>query len=129
MAKRRVRIEFEDGEGERYTISMDGKVSRDKIIRLLDMVELIGGDEVVNEPPTLQNTTFNKIQKTIVKKFTFGVFTSMDMLEAYEDEYNTPIKLSTVSTYLQRLTGRGVLTRSRTDAGWVYRRTRSNLQT
>jgi len=129
LPKRRIKIEFDDGEGGIYRISMEGNLSRDKVLKIIDMAEMIGGKSEVNQQIILsKNTTFGRLYALIEKKFTFGSFTSTDILEAYEDEYNTPIRLSTISTYLQRLTEKGLLTRNKTNLGWAYRRAQLNLQ-
>ena len=43
-----------------------------------------------------------------------------DILEKYEDEYNEPIKLSIISTYLSRFTEKGKMERARTGREWTY---------
>ncbi|MCP8317061.1 MAG: BlaI/MecI/CopY family transcriptional regulator [archaeon] len=129
MNKRRIKIEFDDEEGGKYRISMEGSLSRDKVLKVVDMVEMIGGKSEVNQQTAFsRDTTFGHLYTLIEKKFTFGSFTSTDILEAYEDEYNSPIRLSTISTYLQRLTEKGLLTRNKTNSGWAYRRAQLNLQ-
>jgi hypothetical protein len=59
-------------------------------------------------------------------KFPFGGFTSTDILELYEDQYNEPIKLSIISTYLSRYSDRGRLARTRQGKEWVYKITRQS---
>jgi len=129
LNKRRIKIEFDDEEGGKYRISMEGSLSRDKVLKIVDMVEMIGGKSEVNQQTAFsRDTTFGRLYTLIEKKFTFGSFTSTDILEAYEDEYNIPIRLSTISTYLQRLTEKGLLSRNKTNSGWAYRRAQLNLQ-
>ena len=43
------------------------------------------------------------------------------VLEKYEDEYNEPIKLSVISTYLARFSSRNKVERSRAGREWSYR--------
>ena len=43
MPARKMRVELFDSEGNRYTIAFEGQVTRDKALRLLDLVELLGG--------------------------------------------------------------------------------------
>jgi hypothetical protein len=129
LAKRRIKIEFDDGEGGKYKVSIEGNVSRDKVVKIIDMAEMIEGKNEVNQQiPLSKETTFGRLYALIEKKFTFGSFASTDILEAYEDEYNNPIRLSVISTYLQRLTEKGLLIRNRTNSGWSYRRAQLNLQ-
>jgi len=42
------------------------------------------------------------------------------VLEKYEDEYNEPIKLSVVSTYLARFASRNRVERARIGREWSY---------
>jgi len=129
LPKRKIKIEFDDGEGGRYRISMEGSLSRDKVLKIIDMTEMIGSKSEFEQYTSLsKDTTFGHLYSLIEKKFTLGTFTSTDILEAYEDYYNTPIRLSVISTYLQRLTEKALLTRSKTNLGWAYRKAPLNLQ-
>ncbi|MEM3383566.1 MAG: hypothetical protein QXL52_02485 [Nitrososphaerales archaeon] len=128
MAKRKIKIEFDDGEGGRYKIHMEGNIHRDKVLKIIDMVEIISDKNDVTKIIPSKDTTFGRLYNLIEKKFPLGSFTSTDILEAYEDEYNQPIRLSVISTYLQRLTEKGLLTRYRMNQGWSYRRTQLNIQ-
>lgn len=127
MAGRRFRVEFDDGEGGKYTLSLDGNMSREKVLRIIDIVDLLGGKEEEPELLFSKDTTFGKIYSLVEQKFPIGSFSSTDLLEAYEDEFGRPIKLSTISTYLSRLQNKGILNRQRTPTGWLYRKVRINL--
>ncbi len=125
MTKRKIKIEFSDGEGANYTLSLDGSLSRDKILKIIDMVELIDGKEDKESINIMsKGTSFGKIYDLIETKFPLGSFTSTDILEAYEDEFNIPIKLSTISTYLSRLEQKKLLVREWATSGWQYKRIR-----
>ncbi len=125
MAQRKIKIEFNDGDGGKYTISLDGSMSREKVLKIMDIVELLGDKAGQEEAQTISgDTSFGKLYQLIEKKFPLGSFTSADVLEAYEDEYNKPARLSTISTYLSRLEQKRLLTRQRTASGWIYRRER-----
>ena len=56
----------------------------------------------------------------IDKYFPVGKFTSSLVLEKYEDEYNKPIKLSIIATYLSRFTEKNKLSRTKTGREWNY---------
>lgn len=130
MARRRVRVEFEDGEGGKYTLALTGAFTKNKAMRLIEIVELLG-DRAPSPEETVASTetTFGRLYQLVDKRFPLGSFTSTDLLEAYEDEYQKPIKLSTISTYLCRFAERGALRRERIASGWSYRRARVNLPT
>lgn len=57
MPAKKMRVEVFDGGGNRYTITFDGQVTREKALRLLDIVELLGGMPSVdnNESQTISN--------------------------------------------------------------------------
>jgi hypothetical protein len=106
---KKMRIEvFNDGD--RYTITFEGQVTRDKTLRLLDLVELLGGMPTVNSGTAHSTSELSKIEKvrlTAEKNFSVGWFSSKQLQAAYEKQFNEPIRLSTASTYLSRLADRG----------------------
>ena len=108
-----MRVEVFDGGGNRYTITFEGQVTREKALRVLDIVELLGGMPGVN-PSVSQNISElskqDKVRLIVEKKFPIVWFSSRDVQNVYEKELKEPITLSTVSTYLSRLVGRGILT-------------------
>ena len=119
MPARKMRVELFDSDGNRYTIAFEGQVTRDKALRLLDLVELLGGAPGENPTaitgPVLQNrvlSRFEKVQMVIQKNFPLIWFSSKDIQSVYEQELKEPVGLSTVSTYLSRMAGKGMLLRT-----------------
>ncbi len=105
-------MEVFDENGNRYTITFAGHITRDKALRLLDVVELLGGMPGLNPgvgdfPSELSK--FDKVRLIVEKSFPIAWFSSKDVQSTYEQEFKTPISLSTVSTYLSRMAQRGVL--------------------
>jgi hypothetical protein len=117
-------MEFEDGDGSKYTISLDGSISRDKVLKIMDLIELLGASE--ESPHFSEGTTVGRLHQLIENKFPLGHFTSSDILESYEDEYGQPIKLATISTYLSRFADQGILHRIRDGINWSYRKIHLN---
>ena len=114
MPAKKVRIEVFNN-GDRYTITFEVQVTRDKALRLLDLVELLGGMPTVNTESARPASEMQKIEKVRLvadKSFPVGWFSSKDLQSAYEKQFNEPICLSTVSTYLSRLTDRGFFIKS-----------------
>jgi len=112
MPARKMRIEVFDSEGNKYTISLEGNISREKAIKILDLVELLGG--IPSSNPILANssqkiTKIEKVKMLIEKRFPIIWFSSREVQEAYENEFREPVSLSTISTYLSRLADRGFL--------------------
>jgi len=116
MPARKMRVELFDSEGNRYTINFEGDITRDKALRLLDLVELLGGTSSgradPNANPALPKevlSKYNKIRTIVQKHFPLVWFTSREAQALYEQELKEPIGLSTVATYLTRMTTRGVV--------------------
>ncbi len=110
-----MRVEIFDGSGNRYTITFEGHITREKAVRLLDLVELLGGIPRGNpgwEDEASKLTKFDRVRQVVEKHFPIVWFTSRDVQYMYEQEIKKPISLSTVSTYLSRMADRGILAES-----------------
>ena len=119
MPARKMRVELFDSEGNRYTIAFEGQITRDKAVRLLDLVELLGGMPGENATPGINSTVagksssrFEKVRSVIQKSFPLIWFSSRDVQSVYEQELKEPVGLSTISTYLARMANRGLLLRA-----------------
>jgi hypothetical protein len=126
--RKKFRIELEDAEGSKYNLSLEGNISKDKILKIVEFMDLLnieGNSEGVTRSPEGQFRTpasvGDRIWALVEAKFPYGSFTSSDILELYEDSYNEPIKLSIISTYLSRYAERGRLIRNRQGKEWIYR--------
>jgi hypothetical protein len=125
---RKMRVELFDSEGNRYTIAFEGQVTRDKALRLLDLVELLGGMPSEGATSSTGNmltgntlSRFEKVRLVIQKNFPLVWFSSKDIQSVYEQELKEPISLSTVSTYLARMTKRGLLLRAGESSNLKYK--------
>lgn len=117
MARKKIRIDLEDSDGAKYNISLEGNVTRDKMLKIFEVMDLIN----IEEEKTIQlDSVGSKIWNLIDKHYPIGKFTSSMILEKYEDEYGEPIKLSVISTYLSRFTSRGRVARERKGKEWSY---------
>ena len=126
-----MRVEVFDGSGNRYTITFQGQVTREKALRLLDLVELLGGMPADNPEwnrAASDLSKFDKVRLIINKNFPIVWFSSRDVQSTYEQEFKEPISLSTISTYLSRMADRGVLAKSRMSNRWRYRAMTKMLQ-
>jgi hypothetical protein len=115
MPARKMRVEVYDGSGNRYTITFEGHITREKAVRLLDLVELLGGIPGGNpewESTASKLSKFDRVRQVVEKHFPIVWFTSREVQPTYEQEFKKPIRLSTVSTYLSRMADRGILARS-----------------
>lgn len=114
MPARKLRLEIFDSQGNRYTITCEGDVDREKVLHLLDLAELVGGvKEESNDwrRTSLVNTKFEMIRALVEQRFAFGWFSSQDVKKVCEQELSETLSLSTISTYLLRLADRGFLLR------------------
>jgi len=120
--RKRIKIELEDEEGTKYTLALEGAVSRDKVMKAMDMLEVM--DVPLDHAPKTpdQGTFFGKVQTLLETTFAAGDFSSTDVAQEFEDKYGQPVKLSTISTYLARLADRQYIKRERFGNSWVYRR-------
>ncbi len=121
--RRRIKIELEDGDGTKFTLSLEGKVSREKLMKAADMLEVMDVPlESDHRPKPDEATFFGKVTSLIESAFSAGDFSSSDVTRAFEDKYGEPARLSTISTYLSRLVDREYLKRERFGNSWVYRK-------
>ncbi|NIR87744.1 BlaI/MecI/CopY family transcriptional regulator [Candidatus Bathyarchaeota archaeon] len=124
MPARKMRVEVFDGSGNRYTITFQGHITREKAVRLLDLVELLGGIPGGNpgwEDETSKLSKFDRVRQVVERYFPIVWFTSRDVQSIYEQEFKNPISLSTVSTYLSRMADRGILAESKVSNRRRYR--------
>ena len=49
MAKKRIRIDVEDADGARYDIKVEGNVTREKILKIFEMMDLMNIEEEPDE--------------------------------------------------------------------------------
>lgn len=133
MPARKIRVDIHDHDGNHFSISLEGNVTREKVLQILDLVELLGGAPItVSEsrrklPQEL--TKFEKVIEVIERRFPVGWFSSRDVQTAYEELYKTGLSLSTSSTYLSRLVSKGILLHTRSSTGWRYKLKRDlNIQ-
>lgn len=122
MARKKVKIELEDSEGSKYSIMVEGNLTREKVLKVFELMNLLDSSDARDEEGYDVNSLTDKILKVIEDRFPYAEFTSAEVLEAYEDTYNEPIKLSMVSTYLARFVSKGILVRSRHGREWRYKR-------
>jgi len=118
MANKRIRIDMEDSDGARFNIKIEGNVTREKVLKIFEMMDLMNIEE--EQQTTNMESVGSKIWHIVDKFFPMGKFTSTTVLEKYEDEFNEPVKLSIISTYLSRFSSKGRIDRARTGREWTY---------
>ena len=117
MKQKRIRIDVRDKDGAKYDFKIEGNITKEKALKIFELMDLINIEE--EQTPNLDSIG-GKIWNIVENSFPIGKFTSSEILEKYEDEYNEPIKLSVVSTYLARFASRNRIERARTGREWSY---------
>jgi len=117
MKQKRIRIDVQDKDGAKYDFKIEGNVTKEKVLKIFELMDLINIEE--EQAPNLDSVG-GKIWNVIENSFPAGRFTSSEVLEKYEDEYNEPIKLSVISTYLARFASRNRIERTRAGREWSY---------
>jgi hypothetical protein len=138
LGKKKIKIEMEDEEGGKYNLSLEGSISKTKILKLYEFMSMLDGKTrnyegnnrgegeyyagpngrmAENRPISVGD----KIWSVVANKFSSNAFTSSDIQEMFEAEYVEPIQLSIISTYLSRYSEKGKLTRIKKGKEWVYR--------
>jgi len=128
MPARKMRIELFDGEGNRYTVSFEGQMTREKALRLMDLVELLGGmpsgegnPEINPAVASQQHSKYGKVRIAIQKHFPIVWFSSREIQALYEQEFKEPISLSTIATYLARMAHKGILAKTGSPKNLKYK--------
>lgn len=121
----KIKIEFTDESGSRYSFNVEGS-SKQNITKLIDFAQTLSSTTLQGEP--VLDTNFAKLYGLLETRFQYGLFTSSDVLRAYQQDFQMPTTLSVISTYLSRLANRRLLTRTRHGAGWIYKLARTDKQ-
>jgi len=124
-----MRVDLFDSEGNRYTVAFEGQITRDKALKLLDLIELLGGLPNRDPNSAVQQlgsagrdlTKYDKVRSLLQRGFPAVWFTSKEVQQAYEKEFREPIGLSTISTYLARLTNKGMLLKTGSSNSLKYK--------
>ena len=130
---------MEDEEGGKYNLSLEGSISKTKLLKLYEFMSMMDGKTrnydsnnrgEGNNYYSGSNGKFDesrpisvgdKIWSVVANKFSSNAFTSSDIQEMFEAEYVEAIQLSIISTYLSRYSEKGKLTRIKKGKEWVYR--------
>ncbi len=119
---KRVKIEVQDDEGTRYTLALAGRFSKEKVMKVMELMEMMNVPVENDGPRPAQGTFFGKLCNLIETAFSGVEFSSSDVAREFEDRYDQPVRLATISTYLSRLAEKNLLRRQKFGASWVYRK-------
>jgi hypothetical protein len=119
----KIKIEFTDDSGAKYSFHVEGP-GKENITKLIDLAQSISAKGHTQDQ-TIVDTNIAKLYGLLESRFQFGLFTSNDVLRAYQQDFQTSTTLSVISTYLSRLAHRGLLTRAHHGSSWVYKLART----
>ncbi|MCL1971095.1 MAG: hypothetical protein FWF66_06545 [Candidatus Bathyarchaeota archaeon] len=135
MPANKIRVDLSKNDGRRFAITFEGQFTRDEVLHILNsnglLDDLPNGEQTTNNtvaPFSKNHSRFEKVQMTIQKNFQLIWFTSKDIQTNYEQTLQESISLSTVSTYLARMTKKGLLMRTGTGNSVKYKETPNSLQ-
>lgn len=137
--KKKIKIEFEDADGSKYNLSLDGAISKNKILKVYELMETLNmsggtsygendgrnrinlGHEGMRTGDRLTSVG-SKIWYIVENKFHNTTFTSTDIQEMYEEEYKESMRLDAIATYLSRYVNKDKLVRNKKGGKeWVYK--------
>jgi predicted transcriptional regulator len=131
-SRKKIKIELEDDEGSKYNLSLEGNFSKEKILQVIELMDLVRSSDsgaITNNPLYEKNNTLSvdsKIWNIVEESFYFNTFTSSDIVNIYKKKYNETIKLSIISTYLARYCVKGKLNRTKRLREYVYNLVRNS---
>src|SRR6267143_588798 len=112
LKPRRLKLEFYDNDGVKHSVTVDGPVTREKIGKLLDLVEIMsGGPKMSSVALGTSPHKYDRLASLIVTQLKHEEFTAAEAKKTLEESYGDRISLSTVATYLSRIAERGVVER------------------
>jgi hypothetical protein len=136
--RKKIKIEFEDADGSKYNLSLDGVISKNKILKVYELMETLNthglpyeeidnrhGNALTHDGKSAGDrltSVGSKIWYIVENKFNNTTFTSTDIQELYEEEFKEPMRLDAIATYLSRYVNRNKLIRNRKGGKeWVYK--------
>ncbi|MGH9996633.1 MAG: hypothetical protein ACRD7F_01325 [Nitrososphaeraceae archaeon] len=128
-ARKKIKIELEDENGERYNLTLQGSLSKEKIMNVIEFVQLFDKNSIGSSFEHRESDTKlgSKLWNLIIENFKYHTFTSSDLLRIYQDLYYQSIQLSVISIYLSRFYLKKQLNRSKNGKQWVYTLVKENL--
>ena len=120
---------MEDENGQKYNLTLQGSLSREKIMNLIEFVQCFekNSTDMTIEHKESDRKLGQKLWNLINENFRYHTFTSTDLLRIYKDLNYETIQLSVISIYLSRFYLKKQLNRSKNGKQWVYSLVKENL--
>src|SRR5207245_8918433 len=101
LKPRRLKLEFYDNDGVRHSVTVDGPVSREKIGKLLDLVEIMsGGPKMASVALGSSPHKYDRLARLIVTQMKHEEIQAAQVNKKSAEEYRDSITLRKVSTYV-----------------------------
>ncbi len=122
VSRKKIRIELEDENGEKYNLTLQGTLSKEKLMNLIEFVQLFEKNSINTSSEHREGDTklASKLWNLIAENFRYHTFSSSDLAKIYKDMYYDSIQLSVASIYLSRFYLKKQLTRSKNGKQWIY---------
>lgn len=120
---------MEDENGQKYNLTLQGSLSRAKIMNLIEFVQCFekNSSDTSLEHKESDRKLGQKLWNLITENFRYHTFTSTDLLRIYQDLNYETMQLSVISIYLSRFYLKKQLNRSKNGKQWVYSLVKENL--
>jgi hypothetical protein len=120
---------LEDENGQKYNLTLQGSLSRAKIMNLIEFVQCFekNSRNTSIEHKETDRKLGQRLWNLITENFRYHTFTSTDLLRIYQDLNYETIQLSVISIYLSRFYLKKQLNRSKNGKQWVYSLVKENL--
>jgi hypothetical protein len=129
QSKRKIRIQLEDNDGDKYNLSLEGSLSKEKMLKVFTLLDSLDST-CTNATNTLSSADLrnnnnsdklgDKLWNIIENEVKNLHFTSTDILKIYNQVYRESTQLSIVSTYLTRFFMKNKLSRTKHGKEWIY---------
>jgi hypothetical protein len=131
--RRKIKIELEDENGEKYNLTLQGTLTKEKLMNVMEFIQLFDKNAIDGnydgsiERKETDTKLGSKLWNLIIENFRYHTFTSSDILRIYQDLYYESIQLSVISIYLSRFYFKKQLNRSKNGKQWIYTLIKQNL--
>jgi len=124
---KQIKIIVRDYANREYTFEIKGEVSEAILDNIVNNIKTLIRQTIKEKQISQQErekeknvTSYEKVKNIIKTYLKDSYFTSYQIKEIYNEIYNEDIKITTISTYLNRLYEEGLLTRIRHGKRWIY---------
>ena len=125
MRTRKIKVEVTLDDGSKITLTLNSAVSKAKIQKFLDMIELMEERLSFTENSSVndlleKSSVMEKVTYLVYSRFIGQTFSLKDLIREFESVYGFRLKKNVASTYLSRLVDQGILNRMGSRGSYKY---------